>query len=133
MKSGKSFLKDYFLKHRGLSERDLDDLVTKSSMSYEQVRDWFSQTAGRVEEGREPFSDEEEDGEEDEEEEEEEEDSAALSGRLTSSRMGNVSAAEGSRMFVSLLAEGSSIRYDSSMQVRASSCRGAFRWSCSPH
>nr|XP_040034400.1 protein aurora borealis isoform X2 [Gasterosteus aculeatus aculeatus] len=52
-----------------------------------------------------------------EDEEEEEEDSAALSGRLTSSRMGNVSAAEGSRMFVSLLAEGSSIRYDSSMQV----------------
>uniref|UniRef100_G3NBF6 Zinc fingers and homeoboxes protein 1 n=1 Tax=Gasterosteus aculeatus TaxID=69293 RepID=G3NBF6_GASAC len=46
VKSGKSFLKDYFLKHRGLSERDLDDLVTKSSMSYEQVRDWFSQTAG---------------------------------------------------------------------------------------
>uniref|UniRef100_A0AAQ4P675 Zinc fingers and homeoboxes protein 1 n=1 Tax=Gasterosteus aculeatus aculeatus TaxID=481459 RepID=A0AAQ4P675_GASAC len=36
VKSGKSFLKDYFLKHRGLSERDLDDLVTKSSMSYEQ-------------------------------------------------------------------------------------------------
>lgn len=37
--------------------------------------------------------------------------------RLTSSRMGNVSAGESSQMFVSLLAEGSSIRYDSSMQV----------------
>ncbi|KAL6100254.1 zhx1 [Pungitius sinensis] len=73
VKSGKSFLKDYFLKHRGLSERDLDDLVTKSSMSYEQVRDWFSQTATRVEEGQEPFSEEEEDGEEDEEDEEVEE------------------------------------------------------------
>ncbi|KAM8858860.1 protein aurora borealis isoform 2-T6 [Spinachia spinachia] len=52
-----------------------------------------------------------------EDEEEEEEGGAVLSGRLTSSRMGNVSAAEGSRMFLSLLAEGSSIRYDSSMQV----------------
>ncbi|KAJ4928430.1 hypothetical protein JOQ06_016222 [Pogonophryne albipinna] len=36
VKSGKSFLKDYYLKHRALSEKDLDDLVTKSSMSYEQ-------------------------------------------------------------------------------------------------
>ncbi|XP_030012006.1 protein aurora borealis [Sphaeramia orbicularis] len=51
------------------------------------------------------------------EEEEEEEESGAPSGRLTSSRMGNVSATESSQMFVSLLAEGSSIRYDSSMQV----------------
>ncbi|KAK9527124.1 hypothetical protein VZT92_015784 [Zoarces viviparus] len=71
VKSGKSFLKDYYLKHRALSEKDLDDLVTKSSMSYEQVRDWFSETARRVVEGREPFSDEE--GEEEEEEEDEEE------------------------------------------------------------
>ena len=38
-------------------------------------------------------------------------------GQLTSSRMGNVSAAESSHMFVSLLAEGSSIRFDSVMQV----------------
>ncbi|XP_047458360.1 protein aurora borealis isoform X2 [Mugil cephalus] len=36
---------------------------------------------------------------------------------LTSSRMGNVSATESSQMFFSLLTEGSSIRYDSSMQV----------------
>ncbi|XP_029023572.1 zinc fingers and homeoboxes protein 1-like [Betta splendens] len=68
-KSGKEFLKDYYLKHRGLSEKDLDDLVTKSSMSYEQVRDWFSETAKRVEEGKEPFSDEDSEGEEEEEEE----------------------------------------------------------------
>lgn len=68
-KSGKEFLKDYYLKHRALSEKDLDDLVTKSSMSYEQVREWFSETAKRVEEGKEPFSDEEGEGEEDEEEE----------------------------------------------------------------
>ncbi|XP_041803827.1 protein aurora borealis [Chelmon rostratus] len=50
------------------------------------------------------------------EEDEEEEDGRPL-GQLTSSRMGNVSATESSQMFVSLLAEGSSIRYDSSMQV----------------
>ncbi|KAF7210753.1 zinc fingers and homeoboxes protein 1 [Nothobranchius furzeri] len=75
VKSGKVFLKEYYLKHRELSERDLDDLVAKSNMSYEQVRDWFSETARRVEEGKEPFSDEEaeEDNEEEDEEEEEEE------------------------------------------------------------
>ncbi|XP_054461493.1 zinc fingers and homeoboxes protein 1-like [Anoplopoma fimbria] len=85
VKSGKSFLKDYFLKHRALSEKDLDDLVTKSSMSYEQVRDWFSEATKRSEEGKEPFSEEEAEGEgeeedeeeEDEEEEEEEEEEAA--------------------------------------------------------
>ncbi|XP_008302469.1 zinc fingers and homeoboxes protein 1-like [Stegastes partitus] len=74
VKSGKTFLKDYYLKHRALSEKDLDDLVTKSSMSYEQVRDWFSETARRVEEGKEPFSDEEAEGDEGEEDEEEEDD-----------------------------------------------------------
>ncbi|KAM4592061.1 protein aurora borealis [Odontesthes bonariensis] len=45
-------------------------------------------------------------------EEEEEE-----GGRLTSSRMGYVSATESSQMFMSLLTEGSSTPYDSSMQV----------------
>lgn len=70
MKSGKAFLKEYYLKHRALSEKDLDELVAKSSMSYEQVRDWFSETARRAEEGTELFSDEEAE-EEDEEEEEE--------------------------------------------------------------
>ncbi|CAB1451489.1 unnamed protein product [Pleuronectes platessa] len=78
VKSGRAFLKDYFLRHRALSEKDLDDLVTKSSMSYEHVRDWFSSTARRVEEGKEPFSDqeaeeEEAEGEEGEGEEEEDE------------------------------------------------------------
>lgn len=48
--------------------------------------------------------------------EEEEED--APPERLTSSRLGNASAIESSQMFTSLLAEGSSIRYDSGMQVR---------------
>lgn len=47
---------------------------------------------------------------------EEEEGGEALE-QLTSSRMGNVSATETSHMFLSLLTEGSSIRYDSSMQV----------------
>ncbi|KAM9385142.1 zinc fingers and homeoboxes protein 1-like isoform 1-T2 [Pholidichthys leucotaenia] len=59
VKSGKWFLKDYYLRHGALSEKDLDELVAKSSMSYEQVRDWFSQTARRVEEGKEAFSDQE--------------------------------------------------------------------------
>ncbi|KAM7384839.1 hypothetical protein PAMA_011953 [Pampus argenteus] len=78
VKSGKSFLKEYYLKHRALSEKDLDDLVAKSSMSYEQVRDWFTEAARRAEEGKEPYSDEEgEDEEEDEEEEEEEEEDEA--------------------------------------------------------
>ncbi|KAM6997636.1 protein aurora borealis [Tautogolabrus adspersus] len=49
--------------------------------------------------------------------EDEEEESGGPLGQLTSSRMGNVSATESSHMFVSLLAEGSSIPYDSSMQV----------------
>lgn len=47
----------------------------------------------------------------------EEEEAGGPPEQLTSSRMGNVSAAESSQMFVSLLAEGSSIRCDSSMQV----------------
>lgn len=51
------------------------------------------------------------------EEDEEEEEIGRPLGQLTSSRMGNVSATESSQMFLSLLAEGSSIRYDSSMQV----------------
>lgn len=68
VKSGKAFLKEYYLKHRALSEKDLDELVAKSSMSYEQVRDWFSETARRAEEGTELFSDEEAEDEEEEEE-----------------------------------------------------------------
>ncbi|KAM3863111.1 protein aurora borealis [Diretmus argenteus] len=54
---------------------------------------------------------------EEEEEEEEEEESGGPSAQLTSSRMCNVSAEDSAHIFVSLLAEGSSIRYDSSMQV----------------
>ncbi|KAF7220362.1 protein aurora borealis [Nothobranchius furzeri] len=47
----------------------------------------------------------------------EEEEDGGPSEQLTSSRMGSVSAAESCQMFVSLLAEGSSIRCDSSIQV----------------
>uniref|UniRef100_A0A3Q2QUG7 Zinc fingers and homeoboxes protein 1 n=1 Tax=Fundulus heteroclitus TaxID=8078 RepID=A0A3Q2QUG7_FUNHE len=74
VKSGKAFLKDYYLKHKALSEKDLDDLVTKSKMSYEQVRDWFSETARKAEEGKEPFSNDEAEEDDDEEGEGEEED-----------------------------------------------------------
>ncbi|XP_014888551.1 protein aurora borealis isoform X1 [Poecilia latipinna] len=49
--------------------------------------------------------------------EEDEEEGGFPSEHLTSSRMGNASATESSQMFLSLLAEGSSLRYDSSMQV----------------
>lgn len=49
--------------------------------------------------------------------EDEEQEAEGLSEQLTSSRMGNVSATESCHMFVSVLAEGSSIPYDSSMQV----------------
>lgn len=69
--------------------------------------------------------------------EDEEEEGEGLSGQLTSSRMGNVSATESSRMFLSLLAEGSSIRCDSSMQVcvihfiqRTKSCFVLFLFHC---
>ncbi|XP_026211192.1 protein aurora borealis [Anabas testudineus] len=61
----------------------------------------------KMEEGKERKLDEEDAGEE----------SRGPSEQFTSSRMGSVSAIENSQMFVSLLAEGSSIRCDSSMQV----------------
>lgn len=76
VKSGKEFLQDYYLKHRGLSERDLDELVSKSSMSYEQVRDWFSRTSRRAQEGKELFSEEDVEAEEQQEEREEREEGA---------------------------------------------------------
>lgn len=37
MKSGREILKEYYLKYRFLNEQDLDELVTKTNMSYEQV------------------------------------------------------------------------------------------------
>lgn len=49
--------------------------------------------------------------------EDEEEESGESSGHLTSSRMGNMSGTDSTHMCVSVLMEGSSLRYDSSMQV----------------
>ncbi|XP_051887075.1 zinc fingers and homeoboxes protein 3-like [Pristis pectinata] len=42
-KSGKAALFEYYTQHRMLHEEDLDRLCEKSSMSYEQVRDWFAE------------------------------------------------------------------------------------------
>ncbi len=42
-KSGRDILKEYYLKHKFLNEQDLDELVAKSNMSYEQVREWFAE------------------------------------------------------------------------------------------
>lgn len=74
VKSGRWFLKDYFLRHRALSESDLDELVSKSGLSYEQVRDWFQQVQSREEQGLRAFqSSEEEEQAEDSDEDKGEE------------------------------------------------------------
>ncbi|XP_056142170.1 zinc fingers and homeoboxes protein 1-like [Lampris incognitus] len=54
-KSGRDILKEYYLKHRFLSEQDLDELVAKSNMSYEQVREWFAEVQRRLDVGLDPF------------------------------------------------------------------------------
>ncbi|XP_035527672.1 zinc fingers and homeoboxes protein 1-like [Morone saxatilis] len=54
-KSGREILKEYYLKHRFLNEQDLDELVTKTNMSYEQVREWFAEVQRRLETGSDPF------------------------------------------------------------------------------
>lgn len=64
-KTGKAILKDYYLKHKFLNEQDLDELVAKSHMGYEQVREWFAERVRREESGMELFE-ENEDHEEDE-------------------------------------------------------------------
>uniref|UniRef100_K7FGW1 Zinc fingers and homeoboxes protein 1 n=1 Tax=Pelodiscus sinensis TaxID=13735 RepID=K7FGW1_PELSI len=38
-KTGTAILKDYYMKHKFLNEQDLDELVAKSHMGYEQVRE----------------------------------------------------------------------------------------------
>ncbi|KAJ1076193.1 hypothetical protein K5549_018114, partial [Capra hircus] len=38
-KTGTAILKDYYLKHKFLNEQDLDELVNRSHMGYEQVRE----------------------------------------------------------------------------------------------
>ncbi|XP_043566654.1 zinc fingers and homeoboxes protein 3-like isoform X2 [Chiloscyllium plagiosum] len=42
-KGGKAVLFEYYTQHRALHEEDLDRLCERSSMSYEQVRDWFAE------------------------------------------------------------------------------------------
>nr|XP_020489729.1 zinc fingers and homeoboxes protein 1 [Labrus bergylta] len=54
-KSGREILKEYYLKYHFLNEQDLDDLVTKTNMSYEQVREWFAEVQRRLETGADPF------------------------------------------------------------------------------
>ncbi|XP_063155712.1 zinc fingers and homeoboxes protein 1 [Candoia aspera] len=76
-KTGKAILKDYYLKHKFLNEQDLDELVAKSHMGYEQVREWFGDRQRRADLGLELFDEEEEEevleDQEDEEDEDEEE------------------------------------------------------------
>uniref|UniRef100_A0A3Q4AQ66 Zinc fingers and homeoboxes protein 1 n=1 Tax=Mola mola TaxID=94237 RepID=A0A3Q4AQ66_MOLML len=57
VRSGREILKEYYLKYRFLNEQDLDELVTKTNMSYEQVREWFAEVQRRVETGSDPFQD----------------------------------------------------------------------------
>ncbi|XP_072266775.1 zinc fingers and homeoboxes protein 1 isoform X2 [Pyxicephalus adspersus] len=62
-KTGRALLKDYYLKHKFLNEEDLDELVSKSQMGYEQVREWFAVRMQREDAGLDPFEDDEEDDE----------------------------------------------------------------------
>ncbi|XP_028280579.1 zinc fingers and homeoboxes protein 1 [Parambassis ranga] len=54
-KSSRDILKEYYLKHHFLNEQDLDELVTKTNMSYEQVREWFAEVQRRLDMGLDPF------------------------------------------------------------------------------
>nr|XP_061789128.1 zinc fingers and homeoboxes protein 1-like [Nerophis lumbriciformis] len=54
-KSGRDILKEYYLKHRFLNEQDLDELVTKTNMSYERVREWFAEVQRHLDVGADPF------------------------------------------------------------------------------
>lgn len=69
-KSGRDILKEYYLKHKFLNEQDLDELVAKSNMSYEQVREWFAEIRRKEEMGTNPFEDKRGNEEQDEEEDE---------------------------------------------------------------
>ncbi|XP_030637806.1 zinc fingers and homeoboxes protein 1 [Chanos chanos] len=69
-KTGKDILKEYYLKHKFLNEQDLDELVAKSNMSYEQVREWFADIRKKEDMGADPFDDSAVNEEPEEEEEE---------------------------------------------------------------
>lgn len=72
-KTGTAILKDYYLKHKFLNEQDLDELVNKSHMGYEQVREWFAERQRRSELGIDLFEENEDEEEEVAEEQEEDE------------------------------------------------------------
>lgn len=72
-KTGTAILKDYYLKHKFLNEQDLDELVNRSHMGYEQVREWFAERQRRSELGIELFEENEEEEEVVDQEEDEEE------------------------------------------------------------
>ncbi|NWS14723.1 ZHX1 protein, partial [Pachyramphus minor] len=76
-KTGAAILKDYYMKHKFLNEQDLDELVAKSHMGYEQVREWFAERQRRLDLGIELFDENEEEDEilDDQEDEEETDDS----------------------------------------------------------
>ncbi|NXC26161.1 ZHX1 protein, partial [Campylorhamphus procurvoides] len=76
-KTGTAILKDYYMKHKFLNEQDLDELVAKSHMGYEQVREWFAERQRRLELGIELFDENEEEDEmlDDQEDDEETDDS----------------------------------------------------------
>lgn len=62
-KTGRALLKDYYAMHKFLNEEDLDELVSKSRMGYEQVREWFAERMQREDAGLDPFEDDDEDDE----------------------------------------------------------------------
>uniref|UniRef100_A0A7N8YIQ8 Zinc fingers and homeoboxes protein 1 n=1 Tax=Mastacembelus armatus TaxID=205130 RepID=A0A7N8YIQ8_9TELE len=73
-KSGREILKEYYLKHRFLNEQDLDELVTKTNMSYEQVREWFAEVQRRLDMGLDPFQEPTDNDDDDVDDDEDEED-----------------------------------------------------------
>ncbi|XP_060936519.1 zinc fingers and homeoboxes protein 1-like [Limanda limanda] len=90
-KTGREILREYYLKHHFLNEQDLDELVTKTNMSYEQVREWFAEVQRRLDVGADPFQEpaaERAEGREEEREEAQGEASVAPEDQ-TGTRMGD--------------------------------------------
>ncbi|CAL8299726.1 unnamed protein product [Lota lota] len=56
VKVGEAVLRDHYLSYSSLQEQQLDELVSRSALSYQQVRDWFTETQRRVQEGLPPFT-----------------------------------------------------------------------------
>ncbi|CAL1577651.1 unnamed protein product [Knipowitschia caucasica] len=95
------------------ADQDLEDLQPLPSMDLDPVCPQNATDIAHItDHGLKPLEMEEDGRNKDEDHE-----SEGPGARLTSSHMGNVSAGEASHMFMSMLTEGSSIRYESSMQV----------------